>query len=86
MKLRIREFERLAKGNGYGNGRRLMRRLGAGKNAYAAIKNGNQIGYSLAKELYSTFGVLAFLEVIDLEGETLGGFRSKYVAVEGKLY
>lgn len=86
MKLRIREFERLAKGNGYGNGRWLMRRLGAGKNAYAAIKNGNQIGYDLAKELYNTFGVLAFLEVIDLEGETLGGFRSKYVAVEGKLY
>lgn len=86
MKLRIREFERLAKGNGYGNGRRLMRRLGAGKNAYAAIKNGNQIGYDLAKELYNTFGVLAFLEVIDLEGETLGGFRSKYVAVEGQLY
>lgn len=86
MKLRIREFERLAKGNGYGNGRHLMRRLGAGKNAYATIKNGNQIGYDLAKELYNTFGVLAFLEVIDLEGETLGGFRSKYVAVEGKLY
>ena len=86
MKLRIQEFERLSKGSGYGNGRRLMRRLCAGKNAYAAIKNGNQIGYDLAKELYNTFGVLAFLKVIDLEGETLGGFRSKYVTVEGKLY
>ena len=86
MKLRIQKFEQLAKRGGYGNGRRLMRRLGAGKNAYAAIKNGNQIGYDLAKELYNTFGVLAFLKVIDLEGETLGGFRSKYVTVEGKLY
>lgn len=86
MKLRIREFERLAKENGYGNGIRLMRRLGAGKSAYAAIKNGNRIGHDLAKELYNTFGVLAFLSVIDLEGESLGSFRSKFIAAEGKLY
>ena len=86
MKLRIREFERLAKGNGYGNGIRLMRRLGAGKSAYAAIKNGNRIGHDLAKELYNTFGVLAFLSVIDLEGESLGSFRSKFIAAEGNLY
>ena len=86
MKLRIREFERLAKENGYGNGIRLMRRLGAGKSAYAAIKNGNRIGHDLAKELYNTFGVLAFLSVIDLEGDTLGGYRSKFIAAEGKLY
>ena len=86
MKLRIREFERLAKENGYGNGIRLMRRLGAGKSAYAAIKNGNRIGHDLAKELYNTFGVLAFLSVFDHEWETLGGFRSKFIAAEGKLY
>lgn len=34
MKLKIKEFEALARQNGYRNGKALMKKLGAGKCAY----------------------------------------------------
>lgn len=45
MKLKIKEFEALAKQNGYRNGKALMKKLGAGKCAYGCLKRGCKIGY-----------------------------------------
>ena len=86
MKLKIKEFETLARQNGYRNGKALMKKLGAGKCAYGWLKRGCKIGYDLVKEIHNEFGALVMLRVIDLEGETLQSFKSKYISVGGTLY
>ena len=42
---------------------------------------GCMIGYDLVKEIYNAFGPLVMLQVIDLEGETLQSFKSKYISI-----
>lgn len=86
MKLKIKEFEVLARQNGYRNGKALMKKLGAGKCAYGCLKRGCKIGYDLVKAIQNEFGALVMLRVIDLEGETLQSFKSKYISVGGTLY
>lgn len=86
MKLKIKEFEALARQNGYRNGKALMKKLGAGKCAYGCLKRGCKIGYDLVKALHNESGALVMLRVIDLEGETLQSFKSKYISVGGTLY
>ncbi len=81
MKIIISNFETLARRKRYKNGKDLFRKLGGGKSAYGCIKAGCRVGYEIVKELYNLFGVDVLLEVIDLEGETLNGFKSKYIAV-----
>lgn len=78
MKLKIKEFNELAKKKGYHSGKKLLQELGAGKYAYSKLKSGCMIGYDLVKEIYNAFGPLVMLQVIDLEGETLQSFKSKY--------
>ena len=53
MKLKIKEFETLARQNGYRNGKALMKKLGAGKCAYGCLKHGCKIGYDLVKEIHN---------------------------------
>ena len=67
MKLKIKEFEALARQNGYRNGKALMKKLGAGKCAYGCLKRGCKIGYDLVKAIHNEFGALVMLRVIDLE-------------------
>lgn len=55
MKLKIKEFNELAKKKGYHSGN-------------------------------NAFGPLVMLQVIDLEGETLQSFKSKYISIGGALY
>ena len=86
MKLKIKEFNELAKKKGYRNGKALLKELGAGKYTYGCLKRGCKIGYDLVKEIHNAFGPLIMLRVIDLEGETLQSFRSKYISVGGTLY
>ena len=86
MKLRMQEFEQLAKRTGYRNGKWLCRKLGAGKKAHDVLRNGGQIGYGLVKEIHNTFGIGETLRVVDFENETLGGFKSKFICFGGKLY
>ena len=86
MKLKIKVFETLARQNGYRNGKALMKKLGAGKCAYGCLKRGSKIGYDLVKAIHNEFGALVMLRVIDLEGETLQSFKSKYISVGGTLY
>lgn len=86
MKLRVGNFEELAKEKGYRSGYELSRDLGCGNQAYKLLKRGNRIGSDIVAELYNRFGAEATLRVIDFEGETFGGFTSKYVKVGNKLY
>lgn len=86
MKLKIQEFEDLAKRKGYVEGKRLMKKLGAGFKAYGCIKGGSKLGYELAKNLYNLVGEAEFVKVIDFEEDTLNGFKHKYVLVGDKLY
>lgn len=85
MKLKIINFNELATEKGY-SGKRLLQKLGAGKNAYECFECGCGIGYDLAKELYNFFGEAEFIKIINFEGDTLNGFKSKYVKVGNKLY
>ena len=55
MKLKIKEFETLARQNGYRNGKALMKKLGAGKCAYGCLKRGCKIGYDLVKAIHNEF-------------------------------
>ena len=85
MKLKIINFNELAAEKGY-SGKSLLLKLGAGKNAYECFENGCGIGYDLAKDLYNFFGEAKFIKIINFEGDTLNGFKSKYVKVGNKLY
>lgn len=76
-------MSRLQSGNGYKDGEALFLRLGGGWKTYKSLKRGNQIGYEFVRELYNEFGALTMLEVIDLQGETIQSFKSKFVAVGG---
>ena len=86
MRIKIKEFEQLAKKKGYRGGQDLMKDLGAGKYAYDNLKRGCQIGYDLLRAIHNMFGPLEMLNVLDLEGETLQSFKSKYISVGGMLY
>lgn len=86
MKLKIKEFEQLAKKRGYRNGKELMKQLGAGKYVYDNLKRGCQVGHDLVKSLFNEFGTLTMLSVLDLEGESLQCFKSKYIFAGGTLY
>lgn len=85
MKLKIMNFNELAAEKGY-SGKSLLQKLGAGKNACECFERGCGIGYDLAKELYNFLGEAEFIKIINFEGDTLNGFKSKYVKVGSKLY
>ncbi len=84
MKLKIDEFENYAKRNGI-SASLLFKKLGGGKNAYRRLKSGCSLGYELAKDMFNTLGEWTFLSLVDLEGETIDGFKAKYILVGNKL-
>lgn len=85
MKLKIDEFENYAKRNGV-SANTLLKKLGGGKLTYNQLKQGKAIGYDVARNMYNALGEWIFLSLIDFEGETLDGFKSKFVQVGNKLY
>ena len=76
MKLKIDEFENYAKRNGV-SPRLMLQKLGGGRLAYKHLKNGCALGYELAK--------WAFLSLVDMEEETIDGFKAKYIIIGNKL-
>lgn len=85
MKLNIDEFENYAKRNGV-SPTVMLRKLGGGAYAYKHLKNGNALGYDLARDMYNTLGEWAFLSLVDMEEETIDGFKAKYITIGNKLY
>lgn len=85
MKLNIVEFENYAKRNGV-SPNLMLKKLGAGKYAYKHLKVGNKLGYDFARELYNALGEWTFLALVDMEEETIDGFKAKFIGIGKKLY
>lgn len=85
MKLKIDEFENYAKRNGTTPNAMLVK-LGGGKQAYKQLKDGSALGYELAKDMYNALGEWLFLSLVDMEEETIDGFKAKYILIGNKLY
>ncbi len=85
MKLKIKEFESYANQNGK-KANVMLRRLSGGKYAYKNLKKGCSLGYDLACEIYNALGEEMFLSLVDLEEETINGFKAKFICVGNKLY
>lgn len=85
MKLKIREFNRLAKRKKYRNGTEFFIALGGTMCSYQAIKRGCRIGYEIVRRLYNTVGEEELIKIIDFEEESLNGFKNKYIQV-GKCF
>lgn len=80
MKLKIDEFENLARENDYQSGCDLWIRLGGGDLAYPLLDK-VKIGHGIARQIYNAFGAEITERVIDFEDETLDGLKSKYIEV-----
>lgn len=85
MKLKIDEFENYAKRNGVSPSA-MLKKLGGGKYAYKHLKQKCALGYDLAKDMYNALGEWTFLSLVDMEEETIDGFKAKYIIIGNKLY
>lgn len=85
MKLKIDEFENYAKHNSV-SPRLMLQKLGGGRLAYKHLKNGCALGYEFAKEMYNSLGEWTFLSLVDMEEETIDGFKAKYIVIGNKLH
>ena len=85
MKLKIDEFENYAKRNSV-SPRLMLQKLGGGRLAYKHLKNGCALGYEFAKEMYNSLGEWTFLSLVDMEEETIDGFKAKYIVIGNKLH
>lgn len=50
------------------------------------LEQGKQIGYDAVKDIYNKHGEQAVVKIINFEGETLNGFKSKYIQIGNRLY
>ena len=86
MRLKIDNFERLAKERGFRSGYDLAVDIGFGRNAYHYIRKGGKVGSDIVAEIFNHFGEEVTFDVIDFEEDTLNGFTSKYIRIGNKLY
>lgn len=85
MKLKIDAFENYAKRNGVSPSV-MLQKLGGGEFAYKHLKKGCALGYDLAKDMYNALGEWTFLSLVDMEEETIDGFKAKYIIIGNKLH
>lgn len=86
MRLKIEEFEELAKRKGFHSGYMLWRKIGGGRSAYSLVKDGIGVAYEVMKNLYNLVGEKEMVKVVDFEEETINGFKAKYIELGDKLY
>lgn len=86
MKLKVEEFEELAKRKGFRSGYMLWRKIGGGRSAYALVEKGIGVAYEVMKNLYNLVGEKEMVNVVDFEEETINGFKAKYIELGDKLY
>lgn len=86
MRLKIDNFERLAKERGFRSGYDLAVDIGFGRNAYHYIRKGGKVGSDMVAEIFNRFGEEVTFDVIDFKEDTLNGFTSKYIRIGNKLY
>ncbi len=85
MKIKIEEFEALAKENDFRSGFDLWLNLGGGDEAYPLLKNGVQVGHDIVRQIYNFFGEEATVRVVDFENETIDGLKGKFINIGSKL-
>ena len=86
MRLKVEEFEELAKRKGFRSGYMLWRKIGGGRSAYALVEKGIGVAYEVMKNLYNLVGEKEMVNVVDFEEETINGFKAKYIELGDKLY
>ena len=86
MRLKVEEFEELAKRKGFRSGYMLWRKIGGGRSAYALVEKGIGVAYEVMKNLYNLVGEKEMINVVDFEEETINGFKAKNIELGDKLY
>ncbi|MCM1220225.1 MAG: hypothetical protein NC548_37625 [Lachnospiraceae bacterium] len=86
MKFRIKQLNRFVKRKGIHNYQELAAELGVDENLIRLAEYGQRIGYDAVKDVYNRIGERETLRIINFEGETLRGFKSKYQYIRGQLY
>ncbi len=86
MRLKIKEFNNLAKERGYKNGYELFCELGGGRGSYKLLKQGLGIGYEMVKEMYNVLGGDTTNRIINFEGGNINELKSKFVEIDGHLF
>lgn len=86
MKFKIRGLNKFVKRRGIRNYRELASELGVDENLLRLAEYGQRIGYDAVKEIYNRIGERETLRIINLEGETMRGIKSKYHYLHGQLY
>lgn len=86
MKLKINEFEKLAREQDYACGYDLWICMDGGDDAYHQLQKGNcGIGYEMVRKIYNTFGEAETVRVVDFEEDTIEGLKSKYIKLDKTL-
>ncbi len=86
MKIRIKALNKFVKRRGIRNYIELANELGVDENLLRLAEYGQCIGYDAVKDIYNRIGERETLRIINFEGETLRGFKSKYQYIRGQLY
>lgn len=86
MKFNIKGINRFIKRRGIHNYHELAEELGVDERLVRFAEYGQRIGYDAVKDIYNRIGERETLRIINFEGETLRGFKSKYQSVRGQLY
>lgn len=86
MKLNIMGCRAYAERKGIKDYEEFAKDLGLDVLAILELEQGNQIGYNAVRDIYNKHGEKVVLQIIDLEEETLNGFKSKYIQIGDKLY
>ena len=86
MKFNIKGLNQFVKRKGIHNFRELFQELGVDENLIRLAEYGQRIGFDAVKDIYNRIGERETLRIINFEGETLRGFKSKYQYVRGNLY
>lgn len=86
MKLKIKALNRFVKQRRIHNYRELAGMLGVDENLLRLAEYGQRIGYDAVKTIYNHIGERETQKIINFEGETMRGFKSKYRKSHGKLY
>lgn len=86
MKLNLEMLARYAEKNALRNDYELSQELGIRRYLIRATRKGMRIGYDAVMEFYNRNGEAMTVEFIDFEGESLNGFKAKFVQIGDKLY
>ena len=78
MKIRIKALNKFVKRRGIRNYIELANELGVDENLLRLAEYGQCIGYDAVKDIYNRIGERETLRIINFEGETLRGYKSKY--------